>query len=57
MILHEEMTRSIVIFLGLHFATDDEAYNFYNAYARNRGFAVRKKIDKSQRPPHDVVCG
>ena len=41
--LHEKMTKSVVIFLGQHFATDDEAYNFYNAYARNRGFDVRRK--------------
>jgi len=36
---------------------DDEAYNFYNSYARNRGFGVRRKgIDKSRRPPHEIIC-
>ena len=53
--LHGEMSGS-VIFLGQQFVTDDEAYNFYNAYVRNRGFSVRKKIDKSRRP-HEVICG
>ena len=42
--LHREMSESIVIFLGQQFATDDETYNFYSAYVRNRGFGVRKKI-------------
>ena len=41
--LHGEMSESVVIFLGQQFATDDETYNFYNTYARNRGFGVRKK--------------
>jgi len=46
--LHREISESVVIFLRQQFATDDEVYNFYNAYARNRGFGVRKKgIDKS----------
>ena len=37
--------------------TDEEAYNFYNSYAWNRGFGVRRKgIDKSRRPPHEVIC-
>ena len=44
-------------FLGKQFITDVEAYNFYNSYARNRGFGVRRKgIDKSRRPPYEVIC-
>jgi len=36
---------------------DDEAYNFNNSYARNSGFGVKRKgIDKSQRPPHEIIC-
>jgi len=38
-----EMSESVIIFLGQKFASDDEAYNFYNAYAKNKGFDVRKK--------------
>jgi len=46
--LHSEMSESVIIFLGQEFASDDEAYNFYNTYVRNMGFGVRKKgIDKS----------
>ena len=30
---------------------------FYNAYARNRDFSVRRKrIDKPRRPPNEVIC-
>ena len=55
--LHGEISGSVVIILEQQFTTDDEAYNFYNTYARNRGFDVRKKrIDKSYRPPHEVIC-
>ena len=44
-------------FVGKQFFTDEEAYNFYNSYARNRGFGLRRKgIDKSRRPPHKVIC-
>ena len=43
------MSKSLLILLGQQFSTDDEAYNFYNTYSRNRGFDVRRKrIDKSQ---------
>ena len=51
------MFENLVILLGQQFSTDDETYNFYNAYARNRGFGVRRKgIDKSRRPPREVIC-
>ena len=51
------MFGSSVILLGQQFFTDDEVYNFYNSYKRNRGFGVRRKgIDKSRRPPHEVIC-
>jgi len=51
------MSVSSNLFLGKQFSTDDEAYNFYNSYARNRAFGVRRKgIDKSRRPPHEVIC-
>ena len=46
------MSESLVILLGQQFFTDDEVYNFYNTYARNRDFDVRRKgIDKSRRSP------
>ena len=52
-----EMSGSSNNFLGKQFFTDVEAYNFYNSYAKNRGFGVRRKgIDKSRRPPHEVIC-
>ena len=55
--LHSDTSVSEIIFLRKKFASDDEAYNFYNAYARNMGFRVRKKeINKSRRPPHEVLC-
>jgi len=51
------MSGSSNLFLGKQFSVDDEAYNFYNSYARNRGFGVRKKrIYKSRRPPYEVIC-
>ena len=51
------MSGSSNLFLGKQFSTNDEAYNFYNSYARNRGFCVRRKgIDKSRRPPHEFIC-
>jgi len=51
------MSGSSNLFLGKQFFMDDEAYNFYNSYARNRGFDVRRKgIDMLQRPPHEVIC-
>jgi len=54
---HGKMFGSVIIFLGKKYASDDEAYNFCNAYARNRGFGVRKKeIDKSRRPRHEIIC-
>ena len=55
--LHGEMSGSVVIFLGQQFVTDDEVYNFYYAYRRNKDFGVRKKgIDESRRPSHEVIC-
>jgi len=37
------MFGSLVILLGQQFSIDYEAYNFYNAYARNIDFGVRRK--------------
>jgi len=55
--LHGKIFGRVLIFLGYEFATDDEAYNFYNTYSSNKGFGARKKvIDKSQRPLHEVIC-
>ena len=51
------MSGSLVILLEQQFSINNEAYNFYNAYARNRGFDRRRKeINKSRRPPHEVIC-
>jgi len=41
--LHGEIFGSVIIFLGQQFATNDEVYNFYNAYARNDDFGMKKK--------------
>ena len=40
------MSGSVIIFLGQKFVTDDEAYNFYNAYARKQGFKCEKKRNR-----------
>ena len=54
---HGEMSGSSNNFLGKQFLTDVKAYNFYNSYARNKDFGVRRKgIDKSRKPPHEVIC-
>ena len=44
--LHSDTSGSEIIFVGKKFVSDDEAYHFYNAYARNRRFGVRKKKNK-----------
>lgn len=28
--------------VGMKFCTEEEAYNFYNAYARDKGFSIRR---------------
>ena len=51
------MSGSSNIFVGKQFFMEVEAYNFYNSYARNRGFGMRRKgINKSRRPSHEVIC-
>ena len=40
--LHSDTSGSEIIFAGKEFASDDEAYNFYNTHARNMRFGVRK---------------
>ena len=53
----EKCLEAQLFFLRKQFSTDDEAYNFYNSYAMNKGFGVRRKgIDKSRRSPHEVIC-
>ena len=32
-----------IIFIGQEFTSEDEIYNFYNAYVKNNRFGVRKK--------------
>jgi len=41
--LHSDTSGSEITFAGKEFASDDEAYNFNNAHARNMRFGVRKK--------------
>ena len=54
---HGEMSGSSDKFLGKQFLSHMEAYNFYNSFARNRGFSVRRKgTDKSRKPPHEIIC-
>jgi len=53
--LHSDTSESEIIFVGKIFASDDETYNLYNAYARNKEFGVRKKIDKSRRPLREII--
>ena len=41
--LHGEISESEIIFVGQDFVSDDEAYNFYNAYVRNKGLSEKNK--------------
>ncbi|XP_020272212.1 protein FAR1-RELATED SEQUENCE 5-like [Asparagus officinalis] len=38
----EDNLNSVDPYIGMEFSTHEEAYNFYNAYARLKGFGVRK---------------
>lgn len=43
-------------YIGLEFRTHDEAYNYYNSYAFQYGFGIRKEsIDKSRSDPNRVI--
>ena len=45
--------------IGLEFETEDEAYNFYNAYAYKVGFSIRKSkgyIDKEGKLVYRIFC-
>ena len=54
---HRETSGSSDKFIGKQFLSDMEAYNFYNCFARNRGFSVRRKgTDKSRKPPYEIIC-
>ena len=54
---HGEMSGSSDKFIGKQFLSDMEAYNFYNSFARNRDFSVRRKgTDKSRKPPYEIIC-
>jgi len=44
--LYGEISGSEIIFVEQDFISDDEAYNLYNAYARNKRFGVRKKRNR-----------
>ncbi|RZC69817.1 hypothetical protein C5167_032967 [Papaver somniferum] len=41
-LIHSRMPEDIIPLLGMEFETEEEAYNFYNNYAFNYGFSVRK---------------
>ncbi|KAI3940962.1 hypothetical protein MKW92_033440, partial [Papaver armeniacum] len=41
-LIHSRMPEEIIPLLGMEFETEEEAYNFYNNYAFNYGFSVRK---------------
>ncbi|KAI3939292.1 hypothetical protein MKW92_022956 [Papaver armeniacum] len=42
-------------FIGLQFASQDEAYEFYNAYAKEKGFSIRKSRIERSRVDHSMI--
>ncbi|PIA47416.1 hypothetical protein AQUCO_01400230v1 [Aquilegia coerulea] len=41
--------------IGLGFASEDEAYEFYNAYAKEKGFSIRKSHIQRSRVDRSVI--
>ncbi|MCL7038572.1 hypothetical protein MKW94_030142 [Papaver nudicaule] len=42
-------------FIGLRFSSEDEAYEFYNAYAKEKGFSIRKSHIQRSRVDRSVI--
>ncbi|PIA47415.1 hypothetical protein AQUCO_01400229v1 [Aquilegia coerulea] len=42
-------------YLGLQFGSQDEAYEFYNAYAKEKGFSIRKSRIERSRIDHSMI--
>ncbi|KAI3830645.1 hypothetical protein MKW92_011917 [Papaver armeniacum] len=42
-------------FVGLRFSSEDEAYEFYNAYAKEKGFSIRKSHIQRSRVDRSVI--
>ncbi|RZC54487.1 hypothetical protein C5167_013341 [Papaver somniferum] len=54
--LSEEEINSIRPFIGKEFESQDEAYDFYNCYAGNIGFSIRRQTtNKSRVEPFEVI--
>ncbi|KAK0574482.1 hypothetical protein LWI29_024321 [Acer saccharum] len=41
-VIHGEIDDKLILKVGMKFQTEDEAYDFYNAYAYRVGFSIRK---------------
>ena len=42
--------------MDMTFNNESEAYEFYNSYARDRGFSIRKNKTKRRKGPLTEVC-
>ncbi|OVA09490.1 zinc finger protein [Macleaya cordata] len=42
-------------FIGLQFGSQDEAYEYYNAYAKEKGFSIRKSRIERSRIDHSMI--
>ena len=40
--IHSQISSEVIPKIDMEFETEEEAYNFYNAYAYNVGFSIRK---------------
>ncbi|KAI3836751.1 hypothetical protein MKX03_000993 [Papaver bracteatum] len=54
--LSEEEINSIRPYIGKEFESQDESYDFYNRYAGNTGFSIRRHTtNKSRVEPFEVI--
>ncbi|OVA11257.1 zinc finger protein [Macleaya cordata] len=42
-------------YIGLRFCSEDEAYEYYNAYAKEKGFSIRRNRIQRSRADHSVI--